>query len=70
MLAAPGLTPYAPAAGWQEDRITDAPDAHWETTPERYVHTTERFAVGALPRTLRSELAPGGGAFVVWRRGE
>jgi alpha-glucosidase len=58
-----------PATTWQEDRITDAPDAHWETAPERYVHTTERYAVGALPRTLRLELAPGGGAFVVWRSG-
>lgn len=69
MLAAPGRTPNAPAATWQEDRMTDAPDAHWETAPERYVHTTERYAVGALPRTGRSELAPGGGAYVVWRRG-
>jgi alpha-glucosidase len=59
-----------PAAAWQEDRITDAPDAHWETAPERYMHRTERYAVGALPRTLRLVLAPGGGAFVVWRRGE
>jgi hypothetical protein len=62
--------PLDPAATWQEDRITDAPDAHWETAPERYEHRTERYGVGALPRTLRLALAPGGGAFVVWRRGE
>ncbi len=57
-----------PGAEWLEDRITDALHAHWETAPEGYVHTERRHAPGSAPRSVQLDLAPGGGAFMLFRR--